>query len=351
MVAKVKLTGTDFKALVSALNRFPALGSFAESEVVSFRASQDKAIATSLGTVLTRAAVPAQGDFPLTGIDSRYLASASAITREASNVTISLDNQVVTIKAGTNELTVAAATGQDHKFPSLKTIQPLTFNKHASQSIQYLAAIAFADNTRPELGCVYLTDDGRAVAVNQKTNAVLRLGAAQRATAVPVAVAKILVEGDKLYCGELETIVRSGIAYYVVPSPVAAQKNFPIVAIDQYGAVQKSPVATCTCKHLAQALLDCKASLTAVTRTEVIVRLLSSQTGLELAAESGGAKFRAKIKATIKLEAELFAPLEEIIHIAPFLDNDQSVMLSRGTNGELFINFPDGYVMHPAYRR
>lgn len=341
--------GKDFKALISAVTKFPTVGAFAGSELINLSAVDGKLTATTFGIVLSRAKVPVDGTLPLIAVNERELGDFAGICPDLAKIEISVGKTEVTVRFKNRELTTATMQGRTFKMPVTKEIPGVTITKPIAARVSYLADIAFNDSSRADLCCVMLTTAGQVIAMNQKTLAVLQASPVKRGNvAVPVPLAKTLAVGDVLYVGAKETALRSGIALYSMPSPVKAQKEFPLATIKQYAKLERTEVAVCEATKLATAINECAACLGQASRSEIVVTLSIANGKAELSAKAGGAKFRTVFSMLGKTgEASFRVPLEGIVHVAAFMGN--KVTLSAGLHSELFMGVADGWVLFSGW--
>lgn len=354
MPETVRMIGKDLKSLIRAVMRFPSVGSFAGSELVSLQVKNGWAIASTFGVILSKARVPAEGELELVAGDERALEPFIGGCSDTVKVVIEADEKVLKIRGGKRDSTIARCKGTDHQLPKLKDVggvEQFTVSKEIAQKVGYLAEVAYSDASKPEICAVMLAGDGRAMAVNQKCIASLKLqnnGVGR--VAIPLPLAKILTEGDQVYVSPKETMIRSkGPAWYVMPSPVIAQKSFPVDSVTKFEKVGKEPVLTCRGDLLALAIQDCNACLSGISRTEIVITFESGN-GLELTAENGGTRFHRTVRAAVSKQATMKVPLEELLHLIPFMQDE--LQLSVGTkNGETFLSFKDGWAMLPRWMK
>lgn len=346
---KIEVLGKDFKALISSVSKFPTVGSFAGSELVNLQAADGKLTATAFGIVLSRGRVSAEGTLKLVGAGERELSSFAGICPDLAKVSISIVDKQIVLKCKQNEVKMPLVDGQAHKMPSVKDLRGITITKSIAQRVGYLSDIAFNDSSRADLCCVMATGAGEAMAMNQKTLAVLKTSPSHSGNvAIPVPLAKAIAVDDVLYIGAKETIVKSGIALHSMPSPVKAQKEFPLAQIKQFGKMEREETLVVDGPKMAEAVAACASVLTGSTRAEIVVVLRTVKDKLELSARAGGAEFRTLVP-TIKMftEAEFRVPLEGLAHVALFMG--KKIVMSRARHGELFLSVPDGWVMFPSW--
>lgn len=343
-------TTKDFQQLVADVTRFPSAGAFADSENVGLSVKEGKATAYMHGMVLTKVRVPAEGDLATLGVDERLLESFASIC-SATSVTITRDGDNLLLKCGKKQVTAAVAKTQKHPIPGIAGIAPIEITQEMASRIGYLANIAYNDSSRPELCCVMLTADGRAVAIDQKAIAVLACGGKRpKPVALPLTLAKALVKGATLFPAPNETVLRIGSAYHCMPAPIAAQNDFPISIIDGYE--KRKAVFECTGAHLAAAITDCTKCVSSVARTETLLTMTTTEKGLSLVAENGGAIFRTTVKGVCKsVDVTAVVPLERANSAVAFLDTETKVLSQTGTKGETFFAFGSGWIVFPAFNK
>src|ERR1700739_2113624 len=82
------LTGKNFRALISAVSKFPTIGSFAGADVINLEVREGRAVATTCGIVLSRARVPADGELKLIGLERRTVEAFAGICPETAKLSI-----------------------------------------------------------------------------------------------------------------------------------------------------------------------------------------------------------------------------------------------------------------------
>jgi hypothetical protein len=362
MDGKAQLTAKAFKALVGAVTKYPNVGAFGGSEIISLRMGKGLAWASTMGVVLSKARVQAEGELELIGVDQRIIQPFASVCPGTGTVTLGIEENQLVARCGSREIMAALCPGQEHKLPAMKDVggvEQFNVTKELAAKVGYLAEVAFSDSSRPELCAVMLAGDGRAMAVSQKTVAVFQLqnnGVGK--VALPLPLAKGLDEKCEVWVSEKETLVRVGetggvvVAWYVMPSPTKAQNEFPVAAVDQFGATGRDPVVTCKGKQLVGAVEECDACLGQVSRTGMVLKLEAGKGKIQLSSQNGTAKFRAVIKGydIQREDAELLLPMEELVHVIPFLQQEEQVTLSTGKNGGMFISFREGWCMFAEFR-
>ena len=199
-----------------------------------------------------------------------------------------------------------------------------------------------ATEARPE-GDVY------ALACNQKVVACMRVGSIKQSkirTAVPLLLARSLTKGDRLYSGAKETVMSSGVSCYSVPSPVRAQKDFPLDTIFGYGKLDRARSAVCSGERLGSAVTECSTVLAA--KTDVRLRRTVTAEGIGILGRSGTVEYKTRIPVLKEPTAigEFSAPLDAISPVVPLLTGD--VVLAGGPHGELFLSMKSSWVMFPT---
>jgi hypothetical protein len=349
MSDKVVMVGKDFKTLIGAMTRFTGVGSFGGSDLVNIRVSDGQATASMFGIVLSRATAFASGYCGLMALDGRLVESFANICSDVAKIIFYSDENSLVIRAGHREVIGASVVGHDHPVPDLTTmLVKLDVTKDIGRKIRYLSEVAYGDNSRPEVNCVMLSGNGRAMAANQKVIASVEVSYSQR-VAIPLVLAKSLQTGESVYAGEKETVVTSGAAVYCMPAPIQAQNGFPVALIERHDSANRRVVASCMGSGLGRIIQECESCLGRIAKTDAIARILIKEDRIEFSSEVGNAKFRGNIKAAgSAVGTVLAAPLAELMHIVPMIDGC-SVTLSVGGNGEMFIAFPGGWVMMASY--
>lgn len=347
---KTKILARDFKALIAAVCKHPSLGAFAGSDLVNFQVVNGQATAKTFGVVAARAAVSAEGLMSLIGIDRRAIEEYAKLCGEKSTLEISRDGNEIKFVCRERKLQLVVDTKvAPVKTPGTKNLPKIAISKAVAERVAYLADVAFNDSSRAELCCVMLTTDSLAIAVDQKTFAVLNIpGILANNLAVPLPLAKPLQDGDTLYIGERETIVRSGIGVYSMPSPVKAQKDFPLELIKKVGSMKREKAAVCEGEKLGNALNECAACVGGLSRTEVIVHLKSRGDSLSLTTTNGGAVFETAIPLlSCKGEFTFRVPLDSMRLTVPFFS--KKVTLEQSERGDLFANVGNGWCLYPGW--
>ena len=343
------IVGKEFKKLVSAVTLFPSIGSFGGSELVNLHVKGGWATATTFGVVLSMAKVPATGELSLLGINERDMKSVASICTDADQIRIDVDKHV-TIHFRGREIITPLSKGTAHTLPAIE--DPFNVSKEVADKLTYLARVAFGDSSKPELCGVLLAGGGRAMACSQKAIAVLDYNGSKVANrvALPVPLAKILKAGDVVSCGAKETVVKRGRVWYCMPSPVRAQKEFPVEQVLAFEKTVKDPLVTCSGVKLAMGFDECQVCLSNVSKNEVKVLLTVADGKLALSSENGGVKFKTVVKAAACADGEVMIPLEEMLLVGEFVGEQHDIEITRGRkNGEVFIAFNGGWAMFPAY--
>jgi hypothetical protein len=307
--------------------------------------------ASAFSVVLSLAEVPGMGDLPLMGIDERILVPFASVCREKSPVKIEVRGQVVQFKCKNKEITVPLRTGKDNQLPSLQGAQHIDITTDIAKKIVFLSNIAFNDSSRAEMCCVMLVADGRAMACNQKTIAALKCHSGGSTNiALPLPLAKILSNGDRISVTTTESVVKSGIAHYAMPCPIKAQNEFPIALVEKFSSLDREIIAVCDSKSFTNAVAEALTCLGSMNRMELLLQLNISGEKLELKTESGGAKFRVVIKLKEqKEEGQLKLPLEYTSQACQFLKDDD-LSLARGKNRETFLLSGDAWAVFPEWK-
>ena len=334
--------GSDFKALVAAATRFPSIGSFADSQMVHLKVSDGVARATMCSIAAAAATVPAEGELPLLAIEERTLQGFASVVSDAAKVYIQAGADIRMWRKG-REVTVPLKQGTVYKIPKA-TGAKIKLSADSAKRIGFLSSIAYDDQSKAELSCVMLTKEGYAYAVNQKTIAALKCEpCSDDRVALPVPISRVLSKNDVLYPGK-ETLLRSGRGLYCMPSPLVAQKKFPLKEIRAYADLKRKAYATFDGSEFAEAVQESNSCLGQLSRVEVIAQISVEEDHIELVAESGGAIFRATHVPVEKGIATTFKiSLEELTHVAAFLG--KKTVLSRGDKGQVFLSSASGWAM------
>lgn len=343
------LNGGEFKRLVDAVKRFPSIGSFLGSDLINLEVGKKHAVASTFGVVVSRASIPAEGDLTLSAVDERALVPFTAICRPKSAVVIRNTEKLLQFRTRGREISSPIADGKSHVIRPLEGSPHMLVTEDLAKKVAYLAQIAMNDSSRPELCCVMLYN-GQIMACDQKAVAVLKcLVPLAGRVALPLTLAKAIQKGDLLYTGAKETVLVSGIGKYAVPSPIKAQKDFPVDKLMRLATVEKTTVALVNGSHLKSALEECGACLGNIARNEVVVQLKFGNGKLELWAQNGGIKFRRRLPVKEKTAAELNLPLDEALHAANLFEASQ-VTVSKGQNGETFLTMKSGWCLFPRWK-
>lgn len=345
-MSRAIFASNDFKRLVAALTRFPSVGSFAASELINLTVADGHATATSFGVVMSKMRIRAEGELALVGMDERLVNNFASVCPDNAKVLLLADKEIK-LRCKNKEAIIPITKGQHHKLRPLVDVDYFDVTETIAKRLSYLTNIAFSDASRPELCCVMM-DNGHAMAINQKAAAMLVCPSNVR-VAVPLPLARVMSKGDTLWMGKEETVLKSQGAYHAMPSPVAAQQNFPVKTILGYDKATYTSIATCKGNVLAQAIIECDTVLGQIARTEVTLELNIGEK-IELAARSGGARFRTVIAPkSVKEECQLKLPMQEVMSASSFL-TDETVLIGRGKHNEVFFKFKDGFVLFPSFK-
>lgn len=343
----VKIEGPAFKQLIDAVSRFPSVGTFVNSDMVTLKMNDGFLEASMFGVVVANAKVKAEGVLAQCATDERTMIPFASTVVKDSVVTMEVADGAVRLRTRGREIMLSTLPGQENLVPKLKGAK-LKISADVATKLNYLSGIAMTDTSKPELCCVMVAD-GKAMACNQKAVAVMdcAIDGHTGKTALPVPLLKALAKGDVIVAGE-STLLESGIGRYMMPSPVAAQEKFPIAMIKKYADVQKKKVAACKGEHFSSALDECSACISNVSRTQVVVTITVKQNKIELAAKNGGVAFRRVIPCNSTVETKLIVPLEEAILASP-LFGTKELHVYNGTNDETILAFADGWVLFPSW--
>lgn len=349
MKQQAVLTGKDFKEVVAAVTKLPSLGNFAGSEQINITVADGKFTASTFGIVLARARVPAEGALSLVATERRIFEAFAPFCADATKVTMRVAGNELITKCRT-EVASSISVGQVYNAPSVKNMAGVKLSAAAAKRIVFLSNVAFSDSSRAELCCVMLTSKGEAIACNQKTVAVLKIAGCKQDidVAIPLPMAKIMSAGDILYVGKKETVLRSGIATYSMPSAIKAQKEFPLTAVRSFSKLRQAESGSVVGTKLVNVASECSACLGQAARTEIIIVFTLAGGKMELTAQNGGARFRAPLTMHSAGEDVVFkVPLEGLMQALPFVEDNAA--FSRGKNGELFLGVSNGWVMFPSW--
>ena len=354
MKAQIVFSVADFKALVAAVTKYPNVGAFAESEVVSISIANSIVTAVASGMVLARVRVAsAEGTTAVDpiGVSGKDMAAFASVCPEGkAAVKMWAEGNEVLFVCGNREFRTPLAAYKKYPVPVLKDLPAINVTKPVADAANYLSGLAFADTSRAELCCVLFTAAGQAIACDQRTLAVLKSPKLKAGTvAVPVTLAKALSTGDTLYVGPKDTVVKSGgMAEYSMPTLVKAQKEFPLAKILEIGKLPRKVIVSVDGAKLGAAVTECATALAA--RTETVSTLSVVGQNVTLRARNGGATYRQDFKAAgaATEPASFTMPLESVVNTVPFLTG--KVDLSRGINGELFFESEGGWIQFSFWK-
>ena len=354
MTTAVTLIGKDFKSLVLGATKFPSVGHFGGSEMVNLRVTKGQAYCTTLGVVLAKSMVPAAGELPLIAIDERLIEPFARAHAEAAKVVIEFDEKEVTVRARGRKITAPYKEGISQAFPKT-AVEGIPVTEELATRIRYLSELAYSDISRPDLSCVMVLPDGRAIACSSRVIAVLKCHSGHdQKMAMPLPMAKNLSKGDTIFPGAKEMIIRNGVAKYSMPSPVIALQDFPIAAIDAFSAIETAPFVTVKGSLLARAVMEADSCMSSISRLEMIIHLTEENGKMVLSTENGSARFLTRFPA-IKISeagASVDLPMEEMMRMSTFIGSEEKVVISMGTkNKETMMKFRSGWVMVPVLQR
>lgn len=343
-----KLKGAQFKELVSAVTKFPSVGTFVGSDIVSLRVANGKLTASSFGVVLSYASVEAEGTVDLFGIDERALGQFASHCRSNSDVRITRDKSGVKLRRGsTTEVLTGLVKGV--RYERAKTNgNGFKVDWNAAKNIQYLSGLAMSDTSKPELNCVLL-QNYKAVACGQKVTASIDCRITKDRHALPLPLLKVLGKDDTLYPGDKQTVLESGIARYEMPAPTKAQEKFPYAAVEKYRKGEAEKIAVISGSKLKLAIEECNSCVAGISRLEVIMKLSFRNNKLEISAENGGVKFRKVLPARVMVESSVSVALAESVQ-ASLLYEGKDVTVTTGT-GSMFLNFQGGWLLFSTWSK
>lgn len=349
-MVKLKIGTAAFRSLVGAVTRFPSVGDFGDSGLVWMTASNERLTACAVGIVYSHVVEPcSEAQMPVMGVDRRVLESFVGLCR-ASSVSITWTDTTVKFRSGKQDVSTAYKSRDALPVANRAETQPIKVTGALADVTRYLSDVAFADNSRPELCCVMLTGDGNAIAANQKVLGVFQVPKLSADhVAVPLALAKVLQEGDGLSLGTKDVTLMRGTASYSMSRPLKAQKEFPIDKIVSYGQQKRTKIAVCVGSQLAGKLEDCSTCLSALSKLEVIGEIAITGGELVVAGSNGQTRFHASMKTlSSEGDATFRIPMTEIKHALPFMQ--QNVTLSSGEHGDLLMGLPNGWILFPAWK-
>lgn len=346
-MSEAKIAGADFKAVIAAVSRFPTIGTFVDSDKVNIVIANGVLQASTFGVVVSRAEVPAEGDVELCGTDERTVVPYASTVVGQSPVTMVSDGKTIRLRTRNREIMLGSLKGRNNEIPEVSGAM-LKVTDDVGKKLGYLSEIAMSDQSKPQLCCVMVAAD-KLMAVNQKCVAVLdcKVPEHKGKTALPVPLLNQLKKGDVLTVGE-NTVLKSGIGLYCMPSPTAAQESFPVDTVEKIGKQKKEQIAAIVGDRLVSAFEECATCLGNVSRTEMVTTLTFKKGKMELVAQNGGVQFRRVIAVDVTQEATMILPLEEALHAIPML-KDKDIRVFRGANGEAFLSFKDGWAMFPTF--
>jgi len=353
MSEKLELAGKDFYAAIQAVMRFPAVGSFEGAGLIHLEVVETSLVVTRQGIALSVASVPiASGSLKLCAVDEKQISGFSSLCAEAARVVIE-SGEEIKFRCRGRETTAPKAKGIEYRMPTLAKKQRIKGSAELAERINYLAALALEDDTRPEVSCVMLRGDGRAAAVNQRMMAVFDLAKEVPRAALPIQLAKVFQADDSFEFNNELTLLHSGCAIHCMPSPAKALKDFPLDLVDAYAQLPRSLVAVCRGEDLARVVGECDMVLGQLAKTALVLTVTVKGGKLQISSENGAARFRAVIAcpgktlegATIKL------PAEEMTRLSEFIAKELQVKLYLDKkNGASFLTLDIGSVAFPSYR-
>lgn len=346
----ITLTGGDFKALIDAVSVFPTLGEFSDAGDVTLATRGGRLIATAHGVVFTWAYCKADGDLesPI-AVDMRVLQSFAPLCANTLKVTLEAASGELRIKAGRHSDETQSKPGKAVPVKSVKKMREIVVTKAVAERAKYLADVAFADGSRAELSCVMMTTKGEAAACNQKTVAILNTGAKlDKNTAIPLALARAMKAKDRLYVSTSETVLKTANAVYSIPSPVKAQKDFPLKTLQAYGVQDRTDVAVCAGEKFAEALQVCASTLEPLSRLDIIIDVEIGEKYIRVGGTNSGTKFNTRLPFLKRMDAALFKlPLGEAKKVIPFMRGRTTI--SQAAHGDMLITMRDGFILFPAW--
>ena len=345
---KAVLTGKDFKTLIAKITKFPGLGMFGGSDLVSLFCEDGYLTASSFGVVLAVGKKPCNGALPLCAVDERVVQNFAGIVPESGKVSIEAFGKDILFKCGRNEVLVPAVEGRKYKAPE-STGEKLRVTPEVATTIRYLADVAYDDASRAELCCVMLMKNGRACAMDQKAIAVLKTGLETSGNVpLPLPISRYLETGNILWVDEKITILKAGSVTYSMPSLIQATKMFPFGVVSTLRKSSGKVQGSVDGAKMAGAIEDCMKCLGQLSKTEATLELRLSASRLALAGTNGGARFDTSVPASAAAGTDqLFrVPLASIARLRSFMQGLVSV--STGEHGDLYLRMDAGWCMFPS---
>ena len=350
-MTKLTVAAKDCKALLLAVTKFPITGGLAGTELISFTTSKGRLYASTFGLTLSRASVPCTGEMPPIAIDERHVAGFLKHCPDDANLTISVDTEIV-LRCKKQETGSGLLPAAGHKMTPIKNMGPiitLEMTAEMAKRISYLSALAFSDSSRAELCCTMLTNK-YALACSQKAVAILDHTMDDAQVALPLPIARVLTTGDICYVGKKETILKSGIGYYAMPSPIKAQSDFPVKALQAMKALVSEKVAECSGEAFATAVDSAGDCLSSISRTEVILVLQPGDGKLEIKSTNGGARYRTEIKAVTNGYTDEFKiPWNELSAACAFIGKKPVVLSVVKRTNEIMMNISGALFVFPSW--
>src|SRR5215471_15842810 len=131
------------------------------------------AVCSHLGVVLARASLPIEGDLPLIAVDERLIVPFASQHSDAAKIIIESNEKEISIRARGRKINARFKEGTEQPIPKIDT-EGIPITPMLAERVGYLAEVAFSDASRPDLCCVMVLPDGRAMACNSRAIVVLK---------------------------------------------------------------------------------------------------------------------------------------------------------------------------------
>src|SRR5262245_41526655 len=173
-------------------------------------------------------------------VDERLITPFASQHGEAAKVIIEVDEKEICIRARGRKINAPYKEGVEQAFPKID-VEGISITASLAERVGYLSDVAFSDLSRPDLCCVMILPDGRAMSCNSRAIVVLKCHSGHdQKIAMPIPLAKELRRGDTIFPGAKQTIIKNGIVSYCMPSPVRAVNEFPVDTIESYASIESA---------------------------------------------------------------------------------------------------------------
>lgn len=269
-----KVSSLHFKALVSAVLKFPPSASVSSSEIINLAVFKGRLRASVFGLVEASAAVLATGDgLEPFSVDYRVLSPYAELCPDAP-VTVEISKNQVLFTCLEHKLKVPFTVGRIAEKRALGT-EIFIATEGTAKTVRWLASIADRSEAKPDTACVYLYA-GKAAAVNQFAIAVSQVkGLPETVCALPLLLCAVLAAGDKITQVADGLVVRSEFGTYAVPF-LAATLKFPVRLVNRLLTADGELLGICEAPLLAQALKE---------SADCVARIPKTQAGIALTFE------------------------------------------------------------------